>query len=223
MATLRFRFLRFLLGHSRLLAGAVCGFLTALLSGSIGMPDTLTRGLVGWNAGVLVYLLLTFWMMWRADRESDARRVVVHDEGRWLVLGLSMIAVIASLFAAVAELVAVRGSSGWVRNFHLGCAAVTLTSSWVFIHVMFAVHYAHEFDLDVSRGGKGGLSFPGDDVLRYSDFLYFSMVIGTSAQTADVSLCSRVMRRWGLVHCGLSFFYNTTVVALTVNIGAGLF
>lgn len=57
----------------------------------------------------------------------------------------------------------------------------------------------------------------------YHDFLYFSIVIGTSAQTADVCLTSRSMRRLGAIHCFLAFLFNTTVLALTVNIASGLF
>ena len=223
MATFRFRLLRFLLGHTRLWAGLVCGVISVILMRTATIPDQLTRVLIGWNAGVVLYLLLTFRMMAQRDRGPREGRVIVHDEGRVFVLVLSVVAVIASLFAAVAELVLGRDAAGGIRNLHLGCAAVTLGSSWIFIHVVFAVHYAREYELDRSRGGGGGLVFPGDDLPGYFDFLYFAMVIGTSGQTADVNIASKVMRRWSLVHCVLAFFYNTTVVALTVNIGAGLF
>jgi len=222
MASLRYRLLRLLLAHPRLLAGSIVGLLFGIFAGSASMDRWSTRALIGWNAGILTYLVLTFWMMWRSDRGAGGRHFPVHDEGRWLVLGLSMLSVLASLFAAVAELVASREATGGMRNIHIACAAVTLASSWVFIHVVFAVHYAWEYDLDRAKGGMGGLIFPGDDAPGYFDFLYFSMIIGTSAQTADVGFSSKAMRRWGLAHCALSFFYNTTVVALTVNIGASL-
>ncbi len=223
MASLRYRVLRVLYGHPRLVAGAIIGVAVNMLAGRVPIEGWLTRALIGWNAGVFTYLASTFWMMWRSDRDTAGRNVGVHDEGRWLVLGLSVLSVVASLFATVAELVSVRDAMAGMRNVHLACAVVTLGFSWIFIHVVFAVHYAREYDLDRSRGGSGGLVFPGDDAPGYFDFLYVSMVIGTSAQTADVGFSSKTMRRWGLVHCALSFFYNTTVVALTVNIGAGLF
>jgi len=69
----------------------------------------------------------------------------------------------------------------------------------------------------------GGLEFPGGHAPDYGDFLYFACVIGTSGQTADVSFSSRVMRRTGLVHCVLAFLFNTTLIALTINIASGLF
>ena len=75
----------------------------------------------------------------------------------------------------------------------------------------------------LARTGAGGLEFPGEREPHYGDFLYFACVIGTSAQTADVSFTSRSMRRTGLVHCVLAFFFNTTLLALSINIASGLF
>jgi uncharacterized membrane protein len=73
------------------------------------------------------------------------------------------------------------------------------------------------------QDAHGGLEFPGGQPPDYGDFLYFSCVIGTSGQTADVSFTSRKMRRTGTLHCILAFFFNTTLVALTINIASGLF
>jgi uncharacterized membrane protein len=87
---------------------------------------------------------------------------------------------------------------------------------------MFALHYAHDYYASEVRGEHGGLQFPGGHAPDYADFLYFACIIGTSAQTADVSLTSRRMRRTGMVHCVLAFFFNTTLLALTINIASGL-
>ena len=88
---------------------------------------------------------------------------------------------------------------------------------------MFALHYAHDYYASEIRGQPGGLDFPGGHAPDYGDFLYFASVIGTSGQTADVSFTNRTMRRTGLVHCVLAFFFNTTLIALTINIASGLF
>jgi uncharacterized membrane protein len=88
---------------------------------------------------------------------------------------------------------------------------------------MFALHYAHDFYMTDQHGTHGGLEFPGEPAPDYADFLYFACIIGTSAQTADVSFTSRKMRRNGIVHCVLAFFFNTTLLALTINIASGLF
>ncbi|MFD1579255.1 DUF1345 domain-containing protein [Ramlibacter ginsenosidimutans] len=99
------------------------------------------------------------------------------------------------------------------------------TSEWAVeaMAVMFALHYAHDYYLAETRGQRGALDFPGGHAPDYGDFLYFSSVIGTSGQTADVSFTSRPMRRTGTVHCTLAFFFNTTLIALTINVASGLF
>jgi len=84
------------------------------------------------------------------------------------------------------------------------------------------LHYAHDFYIAKERNHSGGLEFPGETSPDYSDFLYFACVIGTSGQTADVSFTSKSMRRTGLIHCVLAFFFNTTLLALAINIASGL-
>jgi uncharacterized membrane protein len=96
-------------------------------------------------------------------------------------------------------------------------------SSWSFIQIMFTLHYAHDYYLAACHGHKPGLSFPDDPDPDYGDFFYFSAVIGTSGQTADVSFVTKPMRRIGSLHCILAYLFNTTVLALLINIGASLF
>lgn len=90
---------------------------------------------------------------------------------------------------------------------------------------MFAAYYAHEFHGERSsapRGSGGGLEFPGDRKPDYVDFLYFSFVVGTTAETSDVEVTSRSMRFVVMLHGIVSFFFNTAVIALTVNLAAQL-
>lgn len=181
-----------------------------------------TRFLVSWNAAVCLYLLLAGVMMIRSSAEKIRLRSLHQDEGRKTVLLLVVITVIASLLAIVDELSVVKNLNGQVRLGHIALTALTVVTSWFFTHLMFAMHYAHDYYLNVNRELPTGLIFPGEDSPDYGDFLYFAGVIGTSGQTADVSLTSRSMRRMGLVHCVLSFFFNTTVLALTINIAASL-
>jgi uncharacterized membrane protein len=84
---------------------------------------------------------------------------------------------------------------------------------------MFAVHYAHEF----YAGPEEGLEFPGHEPPDYWDFMYYSFIIGTACATADVNVTDRRMRRITTLHCIVAFFFNTTILALMVNIGAGFF
>ena len=97
--------------------------------------------------------------------------------------------------------------------------------SWLYVHVIFALHYAHEFysPKDKGKGDQGGLMFPGEDDADYWDFLHFSLIIGVANQTADVQISSRKLRGLATLHCLIAWFFNAVVLALTVNLAAALF
>ena len=161
-------------------------------------------------------------MMFWSPHERIRTRAIEHDDGKIVILGMVIIAAIMAIGAIVAELSVVKDMHGMLRYAHVALAVLTILSSWAFTQVMFALHYAHDFYVSKEHSDSGGLAFPGTAMPEYSDFLYFSCVIGTSGQTADVSFTNRKMRQTGLVHCILAFFFNTTLVALTINIASGL-
>jgi len=216
------RILRQIRARPRLLIAAACAIATAVLLPSELIDATVTRALVAWNVGTWLYVLLAGVMMARSSHEGLQRRAVQEDEGQYVVLALAVIAVLASLAAIAGELVVVKDVKGLLKTAHVALAALTVLASWTFVHLIFALHYAHDFYADLAAGRPAGLAFPGKERPGYSDFFYFSAIIGTSGQTADVSLVTSEMRRLGSVHCILSFFFNTTVLALTVNIAASV-
>lgn len=194
----------------------------------VGLPmltelRTPTRALLAWNLGAGLYLALVLQMVWRADHERIAQRALTQDEGRHAVLFLSAAAALASLAAIVAQMAVAKDHAGLARAAHVGLAVLTLTTAWTFIHTIFALHYAHDYYVRRQRGQGGGIDFPGTPHPLYSDFFYLAMVIGTSGQTADVSFTVTGMRRTALWHCVLAFAFNTTLLALTINVAAGLF
>ena len=217
--------LRLVLSRPRLFVSAWIGLLTVWL-----LPDWMARQgvtpmIVGWNVGAALYLVLAAHMMFSAFSSTHERmktRALQQDEGRLIVLALVVIGALISLGAIVVELSVAKDQHGALRYAHIALAALTVLSSWAFTQVMFALYYAHDYYVALARSGAGGLEFPGGHAPDYGDFLYFACVIGTSGQTADVSFTSRTMRRTGLVHCVLAFFFNTTLVALTINIASGL-
>ncbi len=214
---------RFVLARPRLLISCVLGWATALLLPEALAQQTITKAIIGWNVGACLYLLLAARMMFWSTHERMRTRALQQDEGRILVLVLVVTAALMCLGAIVAELAVVKNIQGTLRYAHIALAALTIVSSWAFTQVMFSLHYAHDYYATEVHGEHGGLDFPGGHPPDYGDFLYFASVIGTSGQTADVSFTSRKMRRTGTVHCVLAFFFNTTLVALTINIASGLF
>ena len=216
------RFLRSLQHRPRLVASAMAGLVVVALVPQLVGCREVTRWLIGCNAGAWAYLLMAGVMMARSSRERMRRRSLTQDDGAASILTLVVLAALASLGAIVAELGVARDEHGLARQLHIGLAALTVVSSWAFTQVMFALHYAHEFYLAQQRGLPGGLVFPDTTQPDYLDFVYVAAIIGTSAQTADVSFGSPGMRRVGLVHGVLAFLFNTTLLALTVNVGSNL-
>jgi len=193
----------------------------ALLPALWDLPS-ITRAIVAWNLGTLLYLVLVAHMMFGGTHERMRNRALKQNNGRFLVLCLVILAALMSLGGIVAELSLAKQLHGELKLAHMGLVAITVFTTWSFTQVMFALHYAHEYYMAHHDGIAGGLEFPGGHAPDYGDFLYVACVIGTSGQTADVSFSSRNLRRIGLVHCVLAFFFNTTLVALTINLASGL-
>ena len=181
-----------------------------------------TRTLIAWNTGTLLYVILAAVMMVRSSESHMRRRARFQDEGQIVLLIFVVVTSIASLVAIAAELTVVKDIHGLVKLAHVCLAGTTVMSSWAFIQVMFSLHYAHEYYAGKQATGNGGLEFPNDSEPHYGDFFHFAAVIGTSGQTADVSFISKQMRRIGTVHCILSYLFNTVVLALLINIAASL-
>jgi uncharacterized membrane protein len=182
------------------------------------LPNSLrlvTRLLIGWDIFAILYLVLVFVMVLRSGINHVRRNAVLQDDGRFLILMVTALGAFASLAAIVFELGAShRGAP------ELALATATIALSWAIVHTAFSLHYAHEY----YRGAEpGGLQFPSGDPHEdadYWDFVYFSFVIGMTAQVSDVGITDKIIRRTATVHGVISFVFNTALVALMVNIAA---
>jgi uncharacterized membrane protein len=196
-------------------------FLSALVGIAVAavLPTSLhvaTRVLIGWDICVGLYLILALRIMATTDIDGMRRHAARQDEGRIAVLILTAVAALASLGAIIAELGGANKAPA-----HLALAGITILLSWCFTHMIFALHYAYEYyDGNGHRGG--GLNFPGSEPPDYWDFLYFSLVIGMTSQVSDVAVTSNKIRRMVAGHGVVSFVFNATLLALTVNIAASL-
>jgi len=188
-----------------------------------GIDHAVTRFLLGWNVGVWLFLAMIGVMMLRADHDRLRRSAIAQAEGATAVLTLVIVAAIVSIVAIVIELAAAKGPDAHHALPHVLFALATVTGSWLLLPTLFSLNYASLY-YRTTRGG--GLKFPEPDEAfkpDYADFLYFSFTIAVACQTADVTITNRPMRRLVLLQSVLSFVFNTTILAFTINIAASLF
>ena len=182
---------------------------------------SITRALIGWDAGVALFLGLAFIFMSNVEINRMKRRAVAHDEGGHAILAVTILAAVASVVAMVAELSDAKGHPG--SDLRVALAVLTVLLSWSFVQVIFAMHYAHLYYLAEESGPKGGLDFGVQGEPDYWDFVHFSVILGATAQTADITFTSRKMRRLGTVHTLVAFGFNTAILATMINLAASLF
>jgi uncharacterized membrane protein len=188
-----------------------------------------TRTILSWDSGALCFIVLMVGMMCDCGVDKIQARAAAQDEGQGLTLFLSITAAAASVLAIAVELSLAKNDHGFIKPLRVGLAFTTITLSWFFVHLMFALHYAHEYYAPQTCPGeeghakRAGLGFPGDQQPDYWDFVHFAVIIGVASQTADISFRSKPLRRIGTIHGVLSFVFNTVVLALTINLLAGLF
>ncbi|MDB5806980.1 MAG: rane protein [Betaproteobacteria bacterium] len=181
----------------------------------------LTRTLWAWNFWVWSYMLLMGWVMIRANHHRVRAIAEREDETAVAVLTVVSIAAILSLAAIVVELGAIKGLPREAWGWHYAFIASTLFGSWFMVGLIFTIHYAHMFYRAAQE--QRPLKFPADEQNPdYWDFLYFSFTIAVAVQTSDVAVLTRPMRKAVLAQSVLSFFFNTAVIGLTINIAAGL-
>ncbi|TXJ28206.1 MAG: DUF1345 domain-containing protein [Afipia sp.] len=202
--------LRIVLSRPRTFISLAIGLASLLFLPASWRPAS--RLLVAWDIFVAIYMGLAFITVFSCGIDDIRRQAARQDDGRFFILIMTGLGAFASIAAIVMEL-AIKPQ----QAPQLILAVVTIVLSWTAIHTTFALHYAHDY----YRGAKpGGLAFPGDDQPDYWDFVYFSFVIGMTAQVSDVGITDKMIRRTAAAHGVISFIFNTALVALMVNIAA---
>ena len=213
----------FIAARPRLFISALVGIVAfALFPATVALPIHFVSA---WDAGAACYIALTLTMMARSPHRLRFR-AQLEDASKWAILALMIAATLASLLSIGFVLHNAKTQTGWSAVEHVVLAGGTILLSWGFAHLLFAIHYAHSFYDDVPGAEKdtvaGGLTFPGEENPDYWDFLYFSFVVGMTCQVSDVQVTGRLMRRLTLSHGIIAFLFNTVILALSINLLAGL-
>ena len=169
--------------------------------------------LLGFNAGALVYVVFIFFMMSTTHASAIKQRALLQLEGKWVALAISVTTAAVVLVALSMELHGAKNKSPW----DVALAGSTILLAWLFVALVFAQEYAHSYYM-----AGAGLVFPGIEEPDYWDVTYFSTVLSMTCQTSDVAITTRPLRRMVLLHSVIAFFFNVIILAITVNVVAGL-
>lgn len=206
-----------------LLAVVTTAIVVVLLPKWLSLP---IRLLAAWDAGMICLLVMTWWVMLRSTPDAMRQVAQQQDVSRLVISIVVTTAACVSVLAIALMLQEGKQTSSILFALYLALSLVTILSAWMLVHTIFALHYAHGYYRDGSQSLQEAkaeeLDFPGEVDPDYWDFLYFSFVIGMTSQVSDVEIISRSLRKLALFHSILSFFFNTMVLAMSINIVASL-
>jgi len=210
-----------LLAHRRLVLCAIAGALVGFLWP--GIDSALARALIGWNVLVWLYLVWVGVALAGADSGHIKRLALAQAESAGIALAIVAAAAMMSLVVLVFELLAAKAAGPQHMLPHLVFAFVSVVGSWLLLPTLFALTYASAY---YGPEPDRGLIFPDSPKgfePDHTDFLYFSFTIAVTAQTSDVGVTTRSMRRLVLAQSLLSFLFNTTILAFSINAAASFF
>lgn len=204
--------------HGPFYAAALCG--VAALAPALWLKPELAVQ-IGANVFFLVYLSLELFKLPKLTPAFLKKHAASADEPAWLIILITFGAVVV----AVGSLFMILNEQDGPKTLDVTLALLSVALGWFTIHTMAALHYAHMYwrpEDNAKEKPMAGLDFPGDDEPSGYDFLYFSFVIGMTAQTSDVEITQTRVRKLNTVHAVASFFFNTVLVAAAVNLAVSL-
>lgn len=200
-----------------ILMGAIAYFTLPM-----GAFQGLHRLIFGWDICCIFLLVLT-WITFYTTHPKQIRKEAQLQDPKSIII--FFVVLIASSVSLLGVIMLITGQSGDQEPFGLTVTLACMFLSWALVHTIFATRYAHLYYADHATERNrtaGGLDFPEEDKPDFVDFAYFSFTLGMTFQVSDVEISARKIRRLVLWHCLLSFVYNATIIALTVNIIASL-
>ncbi len=152
------------------------------------------------------------------DGQETERFAMREDDSRTAALLSLVLASIVSLLGVGVGLIKASNVDGNPKIVLTVASVVTVVLSWILVHTTFALRYAHRYYTEP----VGGIEFPHDLRPDYHDFAYLAFTIGMTFQVSDTDLRDRSIRRLVLRHALLSYLFGTVIVAVTINVVAGL-
>ena len=205
---------------SRLLIVVAAGFGVFFALPSSLLPSVNLA--LAWIAAGGLYLVLTYVMMFFSTQENILNLIQKEDDGAAMILLIIILAAATSLVTIVIILSGIKALPIHLAIRHVCIVLGTYTISWLLVHTAFALHYAHVYYQEFEKKKGPPLIFASELKPNYVDFLYFSMVIGLTCQTADVNIASSRMRFLVMLQGMTAFAFNASLLALTINLISGV-
>ena len=210
--------------HHRVIAASIVAAMAFF--GTYGRLTFPAQLIVTWGAFALTMLTLAWTVICTKDPYEARRNARLQDASSTFLFVLVISAATASLFAVGLLLRIAKQLSPTGLAAYIALAVTAVFLSWMLVHTIFTLRYAHIYFHDARKVERedipGDIMFPGKHSPDYLDFAYFSFVIGMTCQVSDVQIAAQNVRRLALVHGLISFAFNTAILAIFVNIIAGL-
>jgi uncharacterized membrane protein len=200
----------------RVITAAVIGIVVGTVSG-VFIPWPLTP-LVAWDVAALTFVTWIWIRIWKLDAAATGRHAEREDPTRAAADLIVLIAAVASLIAVGYVLVRAGSGGGFIEGLQVGFGVASVVVSWSVVHTVYALRYARLY----YAGTDGGANFHQEEKPRYSDFAYLAFTVGMTFQVSDTELNNASFRATVLRHSLLSYMFGTVIVALTINLIAGL-
>jgi len=202
------------------------GFILSVAGYFIASHFMAMRGLVSvmiaWVLFCVIVLSLDWTIFFKTSPAEIRTQAKQQDESAVITFIIVLLSVLASLTGVFSIVINGDGSNVLATLSGIG----GMIGSWCLTHTLFTVRYAHLYygdDENDATKHAGGLCFPSkNEKPDFLDFAYFAFVIGMTFQVSDVEIAEKKLRRLVLMHSIISFAFNTFIVALTINIIAGL-
>jgi len=177
-----------------------------------------TASLIGWNVAATVFIVWIWLIVRGMDGVATAQHAVIEDLSRRTADLVLILASVVSLIGVGLALLESSDTGGLEKATIVGVASASVILSWATVHTVFTLRYARLY-----YAGGGGIDFNEDRAPGYMDFAYLAFTIGMTYQVSDTSIGSKTVRRTALYHAYMSYLFGTVVVAMTINVVAGLF
>ena len=201
----------------RLAVVAIIGLVAAVVS--FFLAPWQFAALTGWDAAAIAFVLWV-WLSVRAFDPEETRTFATREDTNRLTSSLLLVgASLASLVGTGFDLVKATDAHDVGRVALTVIGLLTVALSWMVVHTVFALHYAHEY----YTAPEGGIDFKNDDEQPdYQDFAYVAFTVGMTFQVSDTDIQARRIRRTVLRQALLAYLFGAVILAVVVNLIASL-